>query len=318
MAEEFNYEAEFDAALKARLSDEPENNQVESESAPPAPVASQEDDHMPPAQDQEDAPPSDDVDELRRKAHGYDSMLGRLERERREKQELEARLYALEHQTPPAPAAPVELSDDVRADMDVIRGFDPALADLVAEASPSGDRLRKALEKFGVETTMTMAETERLSRSVQQVTQMEQARSAQMQTQAMLHHYSTLFEAAPTVGALLTIDRNTLQLVPVPGREAEAEKYFSGLDAWVENLPYKQAVQVQQIRQSGSARDVAAVLKDYEQATMPRESVSREQADMLAPVPSRGARPDMQSGEPQTYEDLFNQAVRDRERQRRP
>ena len=104
---------------------------------------------------------------LEQRAHGYDSMLGRLEKERAEKARLEEELEALRSQASPSPVTDTakddkaqpegdkttfEIPEELKEDLGTIeKEEDPQLAALFREDSKDGARLRHVLEDFGTD-----------------------------------------------------------------------------------------------------------------------------------------------------------------------
>ncbi|NCD22300.1 MAG: hypothetical protein EOL90_05090 [Spartobacteria bacterium] len=227
----------------------------------------------------------DDVEELRKKAHGYDSMLGRLEAERRQRKDIEERLRQLEQsRQQPAPQAPTPVSapDAIRPEVEELQQRDPQLAALVLEDSKDGARLRKALEEFGVDAVEERAEVIRLRRDLDsKLSGIEtQTNDVARQTAVQSFYAAVAAKHADWVGVATD-----------PARAHEHQQYMLGVRSWAEGKPYAEGSRLFRIIEQGTPAEVIELLDRYK-AEQPGTRVDpRASADDALAVPSRSGPP---------------------------
>lgn len=294
---------EFDAAF-AEAS--------EQDGAPASAASVESDKHGAAADPTEPAPqgqqaqdtPAVDHDDLARKAHGYDSMLGRLQAEQRKNQDLLDRLSQLEKQQPDAPAQPssVKVSDDLKAELEDLAKRDPRYAALALEDSPEGERLRSGLEEFGVDFAAERADTVLMRRDVD-------ARLNAVQTTA-----TTAAEAAVVqtfYATVATKHDDWVALATNPDKRAEYDQYMSGMRQWAENRPYAEGVEAFRIMEKGTPAEVISLLDRYKESTGTGARSASSAADALA-VPSRPGPPPSRTRAPKDDFDAgFEEALRE-------
>ena len=295
-------------------SDKPEESSTQSEepsgeqqpaAAAPAPEA---------VAPQPEAAHTQSDDERRENAER--SMQGRLEAERRRREELENELRALkarmsqpqqaaQHAQPgigrtdgpeisalvgqPIPAADVD--EDTR---NLIIGFGKEhreLGRLLIEDSDSGKELRKILVEYGAEHTATMARTEMTRR---EVAYREEQRSQAVERSTLANHYQTLANDHPEFAdALLGVGDDAAEKAKHLGRDFRT---------WIDNQPYHRAVVIEEAMRTNDTRtlsealgafkaDLRAVIKMHEerQRSSQNANATRRAADAGAAVLTRGA-----------------------------
>lgn len=230
------------------------------------------------------ASPAADLEELTRKAHGYDSMLGRLEAERAQRKALEAQLAQMRAPAPqPAAPASVEVPESIRAEMEELRQRDPRFAALALEDSAEGRRIRKGLEEYGVEYAADRADTVLLRREVDaRLNAVQESAQSVSRESAMQAFYSAVGSRHADWVALATD----------PARASEHERYMAGVRAWAEGLSYSEGARMFQIIDRGTPAEVSWLLDRYKEFTTAGGSApARSGAEDARAVPSRPGQP---------------------------
>ena len=198
------------------------------------------------AEPEKQEPP--EVEELKRKAHGYDSMLGRLEAERRQRKALEERLAALEKGAVTQPAgqakaAIVEVSDEIKSDLEKLKERDPQLAALALEDSKEGKKIRAALEEYGVDYAEERAEAIRLRRDLEsKLASIETRTSGVAEATAVSTFYSTV----------ATKHADWVDLATDTAKADEFHAYMGKVRSWAESKPYAEGRRLFEIMEKGT------------------------------------------------------------------
>lgn len=254
---------------------------------------------VPPA----DAAPDDDIEQLKTKAHGYDSMFGRLDQVRRENDQLKQRLAQLEQatrqqsqisqpqqQAQPQPAA--QIPEEIREEVGEFQRQYPQFANLVTDQGQEGQSLRKLLTEYGPEVAAIQADSvvtrHQLQQQVQQVQQsVQQDRASQLVEQKR----SEVLGNHPELAAVADIGPDG-SLYARQGKEQELQGYLQGVDSWIRSLPYGEAEGWMRVQQQGSPAEVHQLLTAYHnrsnQQPAPRQDPNRSaRAAAAGAVPSR-------------------------------
>lgn len=240
-----------------------------------------------------------DLEELKRRAHGYDSMLGRLEQERSRVRSLEQQLEALKRQqqtmqqqpgpgTQPArdQQAKADIPEDLREDVESFKAKFPSYAAMIEDSGDVGGHLRSLLADYGPEVAAIQARTfdleNRLTGSLQQVQQQATTSMAVAHQERILADNADLAEVA-SVGT-------DGSLRPAPGREQQFQEYFVGLENWIASRPYAEATRWMRIKESGTSAQVSELLKQYrESKQQPAQQPSDHQSSAARQARARAA-----------------------------
>ena len=249
-------------------------------------------------------PNETDMSELEKKAHGYDSMMGRLQAEQRKRQELEARLAALESAPEQKPAAPeptpVTVPDELKEDVAALQKRDPQLAAIVLEDSPEGKKLRKALEEYGVDYAEERASTIKLRRDLEVKLASIEAKTAgvveQTATQAF---YAQIGAQHP----------EWVELATNQSRAAEFNTFMDGVRSWAEGKPFREGQRLFKVIEAGTPGEINQLLSQYktEQVKPPQQKPKGDAAAAMA-IPTRSGTPPTK---PLAPKDDFDAAFRE-------
>ncbi|OEU70159.1 MAG: hypothetical protein BA863_00935 [Desulfovibrio sp. S3730MH75] len=245
---------------------------------------------------------------LEKKAHGYDSMLGRLEKERTEKATLQTELETLRAQqivTPVEDLAPAnqeqqevgsfEIPEELQGDLDEIGKEDPQLVALFEEDSVEGKRLRAVLDDYGPDMAAIQAASLLAARQVGEQGQEIKSTVEKNETEA---HVSQIYSEVPDYKDMTTN----------PNRAQESVEYHKHLREWVSEQPYNVAANHFNAIEQGSPQEVAALLKEFNSAkgsaSDPVSEKTRQDADAAlavqsknTPLPkSKGSKDDFDAG----------------------
>lgn len=255
-------EEQFDAVFEAGHAD-PASSEAEESSGEEAQEQGTEEQasaEAEPSPDGKEAPSSSEaLEELRKKAHGYDSMMGRLNQEQKRRAELEAELERLRRapasaetdggqaqREPSQPAAKtVELDEGMRA---LVEGLPENLRGVFHEDSADGTRLRKVMEEFGPEQASILAEvvvdhrTELSARQRRETSQAEEVRRS---------HFATLSEKFPDFAPAFAGDAVQLRVLQ------------DGIEQFIGHLPYGEGTRLARIAREGTTEEVAELLEKY-------------------------------------------------------
>lgn len=216
-------------------------------------------------------PAGDDVEALKKKAHGYDSMLGRLNKERAEREALEQRLAQLEsaQRQPDQPAsAPAEIPDEIKDDFAALSKENPQVAALLKEDTPEGKRLRSALAEYGREYVEDKAEVILTRRNLE----------AEIATVKSHHQLSVAEQARQQFfGAIGEKHPDFVGVIGTP----EHAPYMAKVNEWAEAKPYKEAAKLFDVIERGNPQQIVALLDQFKAET----SANGEQP--AAPTPAR-------------------------------
>lgn len=284
--------AEFDAAFAEIAADTAPEAPAQAAPGDEQPAQTQHAPQEPEAPAEQPAGPpagQPDEEELRKKAHGYDSMFGRLESVRAENKALKERLAQLERAVaaPPSQAAPAEqpavaVPEDIREDLEALTKRDPRLAALALEDSQDGARLRKALADYGVDYAEERADVVRLRRELDsKVAAVESTTQQAVRTNAVQTFYATIGAKHP----------DWVSLATDPQRSHEHEQYMHAVRAWAEAKPYAEGARLFAIMNQGTPTEVIELLDRYKSETRTSTQTRRSGADDALAVPSRSAPP---------------------------
>lgn len=268
--------------------------------AAPAPDPAPEGEGQPPAP----GGPGEDPDaDLQRRAHGYDSMKGRLEKAQKELAELRRQL-ATAPAPDPAPAAPPApqtrtaaeygLSPEIQSDLDAIRHDNPELAALILEDSKDGVLLRRRLTEMGRESAEDKAEAILARRAA--TIALEAARNAPVAAERRATELAHSISIEQEWERLRERHPDFYELRMNPARAADNAAFVGKVDAWINAKPYGEAAPLAAIRANGTPTEIAGLLDQYKQETSgnggggapERASATRREAAIHA-VPSRTA-----------------------------
>ena len=284
----------------------------------------------------------EDLEEIRRQAEGYKSMLGRLQKEQQERRRIEEEKRRLEQQlqqdaspqrhpgvqataqqSGPAPEA-AQIPEDIKEDVDSFARDFPEYSNLVQEKGPDGDKLRKRLKDYGPEIASAMAEAISARREASaEIGRLKEARTQEQQAAKQRQaeeHFSRIFSEVPEYGELRT-DRS---------RAEELQQYHNALWEWVGNKSYREAVEMEKALKEGDAPSVSGVLKQFQDETRyfgrpegseessqrqrqntqpeaPSDDV-RKAAAQASAVPSRAASPPRGRADPNDERSAFREA----------
>lgn len=243
---------------------------------------------------------TEDLEELKRKAHGYDSMLGRLKKEQQRAQELEQLLAG--YQTPQAvqPQQQMNTQPGIEENLNAEIGKLPeSYQPLFRENSTEGRRVRKLLEEYGEDHALSVAEI------IQSKREMEAYRK-QIQTDATKRaedeHYRILSNAFPEYADAFA------------GDQVKMQELQRSVNSWINTLPYAHGAEMARIVQAGTPHEVVSMLteyKKYAEAAGKKKAV-RDNAMTNLAVPSRGGTPPAAQPDPNDFDAAFEEAVRQR------
>lgn len=272
-------------------------DEFETEDAQPAPEQA--------PQGGEQAPAASEDEELRKKAHGYDSMLGRLQKEREERKRLEDRLAQLEQlagrqaaqpqQAAPASTKAAEIPDEIKDDFDSLSKENPRVAALLTEDTPEAKRLRSALAEYGREYVEEKAEVLLTRRELEaKIATVESHQRLTAQEQAQRAFFSEIGAKHP-------------DFVAVYGTP-EHQTYMAGVSTWVESKPYSEAVKLVKVIEQGTPAEIVALLDKYKSETQQGGQATRQQtqrdprAAAAAAVPARPSPMPRQTGPKDSFD----------------
>lgn len=236
------------------------------------------------APDQEETEESAVELSMEKKAHGYDSMLGRLEKERAEKKRLQEELKnlrAAQVEKDSAPADPIQkkevfdVPDELKSELLDVEREDPELAVLFSEDSTDGRRLRSVLQDYGKDVALIQAGA------------VATARELKEQNQAITQTVSQSAEQAHVAAICAAVDGYE-DLITNPSRKEEKEAYHRELREYVEAQPYNIAAEKLAVIERGTPTQVASLLNEFN-ATRGSLQADRAKADADAAlaVPSK-------------------------------
>jgi hypothetical protein len=252
-----------------------------------------------------------------KKAQAYDSMLGRLKKEREEKEALRKELEDAkkakapggdapgpEPRAPQAPAQAAKIEDENLAQLvDDFAAKHPDMAALVREDSQDGRRLRKRLEEYGEDLTLDAAESVTLRRQMAARGEEDKAAREQWakeQDQAAAKaHKAEIYKAHPDVAKIKADD--TLNAA------FEAE-----LGSWIESLPFKDGQKWADIRQHGNASQVIEMLNEFKEHLKAKQRSAESEAEAAEGIPSRGAsspKPKPGKADPNDFDGAMAEAL---------
>lgn len=250
-----------------------------------------------------------DLEELKKRAHGYDSMLGRLEQERNKVKSLEQQLASMQQppaQQSPAPAqdegsAPSatlsDIPEDIREDVEAFQKSYPGYARMITDGGEVGKSLRHLLMDYGPEVAAIQARSVDLENRLMGSLQNVQQQTARVQA---LSHQERILSDNNDLAQVAEIGDNG-QFRPMPGKEQQFREFFTGLNEWVQSRPYAEATRWLDIQKQGTPAQVGELLNAYRTyRTSSRASASHgdrlDKARAAGTVPSR--TPSIPAGEP--------------------
>jgi hypothetical protein len=242
-----------------------------------------------------------DKDELQRKAHGYDSMLGRLQAEQRRRQELEERLAKLEQPEQQKAPTTIEVPADLKTEIEELTNRDPQLAAIVLEDSKDGEKLRKSLEEYGVDYAEERADTIRLRREVRQkVSSVEATTQSAMRDAKADAFYSAVSVKHP----------DWVSVTTDPARRQDYDAYMANVRSWAESLPYAEGAAAFRVMEKGTPAEVVDLLDRYKAAKQGGGTDRKgPSADDALAVPSRsGPPPSRKIASKDDFDSAFDEA----------
>ncbi len=252
---------------------------------------------------QDDKTP-EELEALRKKAHGYDSMLGRLQAEQRARQQEQQELArardelarmrghapapvhqdqqvpqghgnqpAPQHVAPTQPAAPlsmVEIPEDIKEEAEAFSRDYPDLTPLLRYPGREGEKLRKLLAEYGPDVAalhgQNVMSQYRMSQAEQQMAQ----RLSQAEMAAKQAREESLAQVEHDRKARhyaeIGSQHPEVQWMFDPRKQQDYAAFRRGLDEWVMDRPMREAQYVQQVLAQGTATDVSAILSAYKQS----------------------------------------------------
>jgi hypothetical protein len=263
----------------------------------------------------------EDLEELKKRAHGYDSMLGRLEQERARARALEQQLAALQQQRPThsmdegsAPAGEVaDLPEEIREDVEAFQKNYPGYARMIADGGETGKSLRHLLTDYGPEVAAIQARSLELESKLTGSLESIQQQTARAQA---LSHQERILSDNTDLAEVATIDANG-QLSPLPDRELQFQEFFTGLNEWVATRPYAEATRWLEYQQNGTPAQVGELLRNYRtyrtsahdptsQAASPARA---DKARAAGTVPSRSPSVPTKDPDPDDFEGNFGPLI---------
>lgn len=292
---EQNFDAAFDEAVSpneaAQQETQPETHDSE-ENAQNEPQGA-ENDGQPSSEYSEPQSSDEDLEELKRKAHGYESMLGRLKKEQQRAAELEQQLAG--YRAPQQEQQPASIDDDIEAE---IAQLPEEVQPLFRENSREGNRVRKLLEEYGQEHALSVADMIQSKRSLEAYQRQVQGDNVRRMKE---EHDRILSEAFPEYADAFN------------GDTAKMQSLLQGVNTWINSLPYAQGVEMTRIVQGGTAREVVSMLNEYKKSsTAGKKAAVKNLALNNLAVPSRGGTPPAAQADINDYDAAFEEAVRQR------
>jgi hypothetical protein len=216
------------------------------------------------------APGVEDLETLRKKAATADSMLGRLEAERRRNAELAKELEAFKaKEQARQQAAPIDvrlkLDQEMAALVEGLSKENPECAKLALEDSKDGARIRRILSEYGTDIAATQAEIilDHRGKAAQEQTVAATAKKA-----AEEQHYAKLAEDHPEFGEVL---RNR-----DPEKVAAMQKDIA---AWINTLPYGEGSRYAEVLLKGNTAQVSEVLGKFKLFALAQLETQRTKAE---------------------------------------
>jgi hypothetical protein len=230
-------------------------------------------------------PGLEELEELKKKAHGYESMLGRLKQQQEATKQLQAELEELKRQQQeaaqrtkqpeePKQAKTVEIDEELREDVEeFIREF-PEYKDLIFEDSREGKRLRKQLQDYGPEIAAVVADNIMLRREVaykEQLRQQQEELKAKERAQAMAQaHFQAIWKEHEDLKELMTN----------PDKQQELQEFYQKLNTWASAKPFAEAVQIFNVIKQGTATEVIEVLNRFKEETGRQSTAPQQDPDV--------------------------------------
>lgn len=258
-------------------------------------------------------PSAEEMEELRRKAHGYDSMFGRLNKEREERKRLEARLARLEggqtgeRQTPPSgqtgpqqqaagsaeESGRIEIPEEIRDDVTEFGRRYPDYSRLMEEDSERGQALRDLLQEYGPDIASVKAEN---MANQERIDGLE----AERQQSAVQAYWDRIGQEHPEVAEAFA------QLEDDP---SQAQAFVQALNDWIETKPFREAQYLMEVRDGADAEAAAQMVSTFKSET----GWSLEGPQESSPSPDSGSGSKQQTGrESRSESGPGNQAGRKR------
>lgn len=324
-------EMDFDAAFEEATSEQPNADAAGSGPAPEPTGDAAEDEGSPQGQGTEEpaqeakpegdgqvkprATPADETDlsqidqwDREKLASAYKSLHGRvptlqrenarLQRELREAQAKQAQPAQREERRAKEAEIPASLADD----MNEFSKEYPAFADLAREASPEGERVRKALEFEGPSQAARDAQIIQINR------RMESENAARAE-EAQRRYYDAIFSAHPDVGDVFR-----------SGDQTAIDTWRGQLMDWVSTLSYhygRYVIDVLNLEgergKGGKPEEVVDVLNKFKERD--RQSAQKQPAQAAAKpknlaVPGRHAPAPTSKPDPNDYDKAWEEAAR--------
>lgn len=211
-----------------------------------------------------------ELSELQRKARGYDSMLGRLQKEQRERQALEQRLAKLEGRSPDQSSAPGQQSSpeqnqegtqaakaDIPAELkDDLAEFQAKYADfasMIEENSDRGQTLRNLLSEYGPDMAAVKAESIMVQ---ERLNQQEQAKKEQ----EVQGYWQRIASDHQDVAQAFQLHFTQVDSTPV-------QEFSQALNEWIESKPKREADRLIEIRDGQDADAAVQLISEFKRET---------------------------------------------------
>jgi hypothetical protein len=312
---------------------------------PEAEPAAPEEDHGP-AEDAEGE--AEDVPEdLRKAGQRYDSMEGRLRKEREElerkaqeyealKAELqaaqterrrvtEALIQARQGQQPAQQAAPakqpLQLAEIPEAIKDEAENFAreyPELTPLLRYPGKEGEKLRKMLGEYGVDVAAThgravMAEYKLFQTENNVRRQFGNLEQRAVQQQREMQQRLENERRQAHYHQIYSAVPEYAQMATDPSRRSDLQAYHARLTDWVESKPHREASRMLNVLRRGDAPSVVEVLTRFQTEAAnnqpARHANARRSAAMAASaMPSRATSPPRGAPDPNDTQGAFREA----------
>lgn len=217
----------------------------------------------------------------------YKSMKGRVDRERRRADELEARLRAVESEKPKQQSQPMqfekaEIPEDLKEDVEAFKKAYPEYADVIEMKGKTGDRIRKLLYDYGGEVAAVQADNFIL---------MSEVRASRAEVSKKISEYEGM-----------TFEQHIYKDHPDFGKLSKEGKhqFLDNIKDWIEDQPLKDARKWERIYDTGTAAELSELFTEFKnsqnknnQSQRNNQNDKRRQAidDGLAvPSSARGIR----------------------------
>lgn len=258
MAEEFqnqNAEIEDDSAFDSAFDEAVNGVETANEDdvETPAPEEAQPEDE-PSVEDSavQDMETEDDGADYR---HKFSSAMGRLKASQQQNKELNDQLAQMREQLAAFQAgmqgsAQQQEAQSNEVEVDGLDEVPEELHALFKDDSADGARLRRMLEEYGPDYAITIAETVKERRELQQFKAQAQNERAKETEEK---HFRDIANAVPEYADILLS----------PDRKTKLNELVQGVKAWIATLPYGEGVEMDRVVNDGTPDEVISMLRSY-------------------------------------------------------